>query len=89
MVVCVDSDSGQIEHLLSTRLSFCQNGRGSGIGTKILDMLKARKPNKIRAKCPEHLSANKWYKKMGFKLVSVEEGGKGDINIWELELAHG
>jgi len=54
-----------------------------GQGQKILQMLKNVKNAKcIVAKCPEHLKANEWYQKNGFKLVRKERS----LNVWCLEL---
>jgi len=56
-----------------------------GKGRLMLEMLIAKSPDSIFAKCPADLEANGWYKKMGFQLVSVEEAKSGrTINCWRL-----
>jgi len=54
--------------------------RGLGLGKAMINMLT--KP--VRAKCPENLPSNGFYEKVGFRKITVEEGKKRKLNIWEL-----
>lgn len=57
-----------------------------GQGKKALEILKAKNPVCIFAKCPAHLESNNWYKKNGFILVGNEISKTGKtINHWRLE----
>lgn len=63
--------------------------RGQGIGTAMLDRLRAVPGAQlIRAKCPADLSANGWYKAMGFEACYVDQSRAGGrLYVWELKLA--
>lgn len=58
-----------------------------GIGTRILDQLIALNPVAIQAKCPDYLrAACRWYKARGFKRVAVEDGKRGEIYTFRLDV---
>lgn len=62
--------------------------RRQGIGTLMLNMLKAKSPKSIFAKCPTDLiAANRWYQANGFELEDVEIAKSGrKLNHWRLIL---
>lgn len=55
--------------------------RSNGIAKRMIKKL----PKPIVAKCPIDNESNKFYKKLGFKLMKVDEGRKRKLNVWELE----
>lgn len=58
-----------------------------GQGSKILDILKRKKPESIFAKCPSDLEANEWYRQKGFLLEKTEKTKSGRLlNHWRLVL---
>lgn len=59
-----------------------------GIGRKILESLKLTKgATSIFAKCPADLSANEWYKAMGFQHQGTETTRSGRrLELWRLLL---
>lgn len=58
--------------------------KNRGIGTKIVKKIKRDSPhNKIVAKCPENLSANKFYEKTGWEKINKEDGKNVDLNVYE------
>jgi ribosomal protein S18 acetylase RimI-like enzyme len=78
---------------LQTTLSdICvRNGnRRLGIGRQLLEALIADSRTKsrqfIQLKCPVDLSANEFYRRMGFEVYAIEEGKKRKLNIWRLTL---
>lgn len=54
--------------------------RRNGIAERIINKL----PRPIIAKCPIDNESNKFYKKLGFNLVRIDEGKKRKLNVWEL-----
>ena len=61
--------------------------QGKGIGTKILNILKAKDCTSIFAKCPATLKSNKWYEAKKFVLEDISYSKSGTrINHWRLEL---
>jgi len=62
--------------------------QGEGIGTKMLEQLKAVDSAKsIFAKCPVNLSANKWYERVGFEDEGIETTKTGrELRLWRLRL---
>ena len=64
--------------------------QGQGIGSAILtELVRVPGVRVIRAKCPEGLEANGWYRVCGFNLAFVEatRNGKGRVFVWELDVA--
>jgi hypothetical protein len=58
-----------------------------GAGSEMLQMLVARKPTAIQAKCPDDLPSNAWYARRGFRLDRFETTKSGrKLNLWRLEL---
>lgn len=59
-----------------------------GAGTEMLNMLKQVGGARfIKAKCPQDLEANNWYKKKGFKLEGTEKTRTGKtVNVWVMEI---
>lgn len=57
-----------------------------GIGQAILDRLQAVPGTRaIRAKCPEELPANGWYRACGFKFAYIDQTRRGGrLFVWEL-----
>ena len=56
-----------------------------GIGTAMLEQLKALKSKSIFAKCPADLPSNGWYSHSGFQLEGEETTRSGrKINLWRL-----
>ena len=64
--------------------------RRQGIGSQLLAVLQkeSRSKNKqhILLKCPIDLSANAFYKNMGFQLVASENGRSRKLNVWKMML---
>lgn len=62
--------------------------RRCGIGRGMLNILKAKAPKSIFAKCPVDLmEANKWYESQGFALETTETTKSGrTLNHWRLTL---
>ena len=42
-------------------------------------------PKPIMLKCPVDNESNKFYKRVGFELIRVDEGKKRKLNVWELD----
>ncbi|NJO93205.1 MAG: GNAT family N-acetyltransferase [Hydrococcus sp. RM1_1_31] len=42
--------------------------------------------DRIVAKCPEELSSNGFYQKLGFKLIKIEPGRKRSLNCWQYNI---
>lgn len=65
-----------------------QERRGHHIGKKLIDALVEDCIKKSRAfiqlKCPIDLPANEFYRKLGFKLIAIEDGKKQQLNVWQL-----
>jgi ribosomal protein S18 acetylase RimI-like enzyme len=60
------------------------------VGRRLLDVLKARTPGAVAivAKCPADLSANGWYRKVGFVQTGAETTRSGrEVNLWRLDLS--
>ena len=58
-----------------------------GQGSFMLDVLKAKDPVSIFAKCPVKLEANEFYRKKGFTLEGTEKTRTGrELNLWRLSL---
>jgi ribosomal protein S18 acetylase RimI-like enzyme len=62
--------------------------RGQGLGKVLLQHLYDEclelKRDFIQLKCPVDLSANAFYKKLGFKKHRKEKGRKRELNVWRL-----
>jgi len=59
-----------------------------GAGSEMLEILKAKKPLSIFAKCPIDLQANEWYRRKGFMREGVETIRSGRrVNLWRLSIA--
>ena len=56
------------------------NYRNKGIAKQLIDNV----PKPIRLKCPVDNESNKFYKRIGFELIRVDEGKKRKLNVWEL-----
>jgi len=72
-------------------ITVCKEYQGKKIGSILVNALinEARKYGKsrIRLKCPIDLEANKFYKKIGFQKVGIENGKKRKLVIWEFQLS--
>lgn len=62
--------------------------QGQGLGRAMLEILKTVDGARvIRAKCPEELPANGWYRAMGFEVAYVDQTRAGGrLFVWELSL---
>lgn len=52
--------------------------RGKGLGKMLIDSL----PTPIILKCPVDNLSNKFYSKIGFNLIEVQNGRKRKLNVW-------
>lgn len=60
----------------------------TGAGRAMLEILKTKKASSIFAKCPKDLSANSWYKHLGFLCEGEEVTPSGRILLlWRLRLS--
>lgn len=79
----------RLDKVITIREIIVQRDRqGQGIGRTILEQLIAV-PGAIaiRAKCPEDLPANGWYRAMGFEMAYVDVAKSGKrLFVWELAL---
>lgn len=64
--------------------------RRRGIGAKLISALlqdcKQRGRTFIQLKCPVDLSANTFYKRLGFHVYTIEAGKKRHLHVWRLEI---
>lgn len=62
--------------------------QNKGIGRVMLKQLCAiPKAKSVVAKCPADLTANNWYKRMGFSFVGSERTRTGrKVNVWQMRL---
>jgi len=71
-------------------IAVAKDWQRKGIGRKLVEAVveHARKQGctTLRLKCPIDLEANKFYQRMGFRLVGVEEGKLRRLNVWELAI---
>lgn len=51
----------------------------------IAECMIKKLPKPIVAKCPVDNESNKFYKRVGFELIRVDEGKKRKLNVWELD----
>ncbi len=62
-----------------------------GVGNELVQRLResALGAGKVfvQLKCPVTLPSNKFYEKLGFRLVETEAGKGRPLNVWRLELA--
>jgi len=59
-----------------------------GIGTAMLDQLRALNPASLYASCPTDLPANTWYQHRGFTLEHTDTTRTGrELNRWRLALS--
>lgn len=60
--------------------------RKQGVGYKLIQNLEnetiSQEKSFILLKCPEELSANAFYKHLGYKLTNVDPGKSRHLNIW-------
>jgi len=67
--------------------------RGNSVGRALVQALAAESEALgklcIRLKAPADLPANEFYRQMGFTLVSVEQGKRRQLNVWEIRAADG
>lgn len=61
-------------------------GWGRLLFYKVLCNAVENKQHTILLKCPEDLSANDFYEKLGFKLIRIEPGKKRKLNVWEFKI---
>lgn len=54
--------------------------RGKGLAKQMLQFIGKR--GLISLKCPIDNESNKFYKKIGFRLLKIEEGKKRNLNVW-------
>jgi N-acetylglutamate synthase-like GNAT family acetyltransferase len=52
--------------------------RRKGIGKELVSRLNLP----VLLKCPVEWEANKFYEKLGFKLIEVQKGRKRKLNVW-------
>lgn len=58
--------------------------KGRGIGTKLVEKIKRNSPHeKIIAKCPKNLPANKFYQNTGWEQTHTEKGKNVDLNVYK------
>jgi ribosomal protein S18 acetylase RimI-like enzyme len=61
-----------------------------GVGRRLIEALQIeaveRDKQYILLKCPEDLPANTFYSKLGFELVTRENGQHRKLNVWRLSL---
>lgn len=61
--------------------------RREGIGEELLSRMAADSPHeKLVAKCPVDLPANKFYEATGWECVETEPGKNRALNVWQLTL---
>lgn len=65
--------------------------RHQGVGRALIKALQAeaqsRGKHKIYLKCPQDLPANRFYRQLGYQLISKETDRKRSLVIWELSLS--
>jgi len=58
--------------------------RRRGIASRLIDRFATQSPHeKLVAKCPSDLPANKFYAADGWQLQRVEDGKNRPLNVWE------
>lgn len=71
-------------------IAVCKSAQGHGIGRALILALCSESRNRSKAfiqlKCPEPLSANQFYAKLGFAKVSIEPGKFRPLCIWRMQL---
>lgn len=71
-----------------SEICVAQDYRGHSIGTKLVKTLIQDALQKSRSciqlKCPVNLPANEFYRKLGFKLIAIENGKRRQLNVWQL-----
>ena len=64
--------------------------RGIGVGQTLIHALSKEAARRgktvILLKCPQNLSANRFYQKLGFTLSVVEKGKHRPLNVWALSV---
>ena len=64
--------------------------RGKGIGRVLMNTLiencHEKRREFIQLKCPESLTANQFYERIGFNLIATEEGKSRRLNVWRLPI---
>jgi len=62
-----------------------ESHRRNGIGSGLVERFADESPHdKLIAKCPVDLSANKFYADTGWERVGREEGKRRALNVWRL-----
>jgi len=65
--------------------------RNQHIGSKLILALiqdcERQSREFIQLKCPIDLAANGFYEKLGFRLHTIEEGKKRQLNVWHLAIS--
>lgn len=60
--------------------------RGQGVGKSLLEALiqecERLEREFIQLKCPENLSANEFYKQLGYQFIATEAGKKRNLIVW-------
>ena len=64
-----------------------ENHRRDGIGNELIARMASDSPHdKLVAKCPVDLPANRFYESLGWVCVETEAGKNRPLNVWELTL---
>lgn len=68
-------------------LAVTETHRRSGIAQTLINRMAEDSPHeKLIAKCPVDLPANKFYASTGWEKMDTEDGKKRDLHVWRLML---
>lgn len=63
--------------------------RQEGVGTRLLEEIASDTPHdKIIAKCPTDLPANKFYAQTGWELQDIEDGKNRSLAVWRYNISN-
>lgn len=67
--------------------SFRLQGVGRSLTAALREVCQSNKRHAIIARCPEDLSANAFYARLGFQQITVEPGRRRRLVLWRLTLS--
>jgi len=70
-------------------IAVSESHRRSGVATSLIETIAEDSPHeKIVAKCPVDLDANKFYEATEWKLIDTEDGKNRSLNVWQYDCTY-